>query len=117
MPFDPKGVATQILNERLGGDGEHQGENSGSDEYDGNGLTEAWKDLIEAIHSRDHVAASGIHRNILSMLESQPHEEAEEEEDSDSGFAHGGIALGGGKLSAFSSPEGGRLSGMPYKGR
>lgn len=76
MPFDPKGVATQLVNEKLGGAGGEQGE-----EETVSTMHEMWKDLIDAIHAKDHVAAANINRGIFDALEAEPHEEYEEGEE------------------------------------
>jgi hypothetical protein len=76
MPFDPKGLATQLMNEKLGGSGGEQGEEDGT-----SSMHEMWKDLIGAIHAKDHVAAANIGRGIFAEMESEPHEENEEGEE------------------------------------
>ena len=106
MPFDPKGVATQLVNEKLGGAGEEQGEQESV-----NTMHEMWRDLIDAIHAEDHVAAANIHEGIFRQLESEPHDEYEEEAEEDDGYSSGGVAMGGGKLSGFKNPAGAKLPG------
>jgi hypothetical protein len=109
MPFDPKGIATQLVNEKLGGDGEDQGETENMEE---DGVHEMWKDLIDAIHAKDHVAAANIHRGIFQTLESEPHSEYDEgEPEKDDGYSSGGVATGGGRLSSFPNPFGSKLPG------
>ena len=104
MPFDPKGVATQLVNEKLGGAGDDQGEQDSV-----NTMHEMWRDLIDAIHAKDHVAAANIHQGIFDAMEAEPHEEYEDDEEE--GYSSGGVAVGGGKLSAFKNPAGSKLPG------
>jgi hypothetical protein len=59
------------------------------EENDNAGLEACASDLIEAVHSRDNKRAASAMRAAFELLESQPHEEAGEEEEEDlPGYHH-----------------------------
>jgi hypothetical protein len=105
MPFDPNGVATQMVNERLGGAGPEQGENEGPLYQDT--LHDMWDELIDAIHARDPVRAAAAHQAVFDYHEAQPHDEYEDTPEEEEEYADGGPAgtapevMGAGRLASF----------------
>lgn len=77
LPFlKPKAVAGLIIQKRAA-DGSAP-ETGPEDEQD-QGLTSAAEDLIRAVHAKDAQGVAAAFKAAFDMLESAPHEEAEQE--------------------------------------
>jgi DNA-binding GntR family transcriptional regulator len=83
LPFlmKPKVSSTTIVEHRK------PDETVGEDSPDSNdeGLNSAASDLIDAVHSRDVKGAAAAMRAAFELMESQPHEEINHDEDEQEG--------------------------------
>ena len=80
LPFLKQKIQSPTIIEHRKPDQEEPSSEESQESNDNEGLEAAASDLIDAVHNRDPKAAASAMRAAFELMESQPHEENNEEE-------------------------------------